>query len=1143
MAEMAEMAVVDGEEDEEQRTPEEDEVRALEEDLARLREVDALLDRVSKEPGSNTAGYVEGSEKNLPVAAAGAVQLFCATQVRPGLGKMFACLTPAASGRSQAGSVNSSRTSLRKSFLKRKSQRQYASPEETAAALGRLRASTSGGSSQPLDANDFCDRCASLLDEDGTCARCGIAPDETSSSGDLELENMVHSRLSVSRRTRMRRATLAKFENAARRRVNTMDAGFRRRLEEARKTFQDENAQRRLNRAKTLRQGFFSGESMHEMLDAFRAANIESDVFSELRREDSPRRHHRGSVAQSSFGTEDVVDIPEEDEELYNRDIDEYLAESLERMKRNKALMAKGEKQLHVAKIKHIKVLRNNLLTEQAKLIANVRAQSKAVIKGLRKHVAELNKSITKKLREEDDADGDDDASAAAKAYSRSVSRAAADSSGGRSTGGEGDEEDEDFEGFYDQHRKRINMAQQLLQQRFEARLDRLQEELATTMSHLNDLELEQYYPKSMNWKVRLNSGDGMFIGMRDVDLELLDADVEMIGGAELGTVEINVTNIEAVVGIYQFSIDGSTVQSKLLRGLLTPTVNRLDLNIKGTWRIKLRFQKGEENADHRPMWIKEGSEFKLELTKHMSGASLVRLPDRVVRWLTTQLIPQVISNAVMLSLPTRLGAFFRNPPNSLRLDGKIKMRGEIPPRVWTAPLVAPTASAELARRAMGLTSDEAVLLDLLLRGDLATTAGFHRKAVSIYRLYKWRLQYASIPLARLEKILGEVESDKNLQTHVENAELLSPPSGWLLQLVNRVCELARKPVSFDLEIHGVEADINVQQMIAISTGMYLDGLEHEAEVALGRRAKLAAEKKVNDAKANVANIERVVQNTAALLSDRVSLDLRAGLTGGLTSGIIMMHISNFMAQLLLPADFEWQQLFGEARITSRGYNLTIKGQSGPGEEEYTLSANHQFVDPEEYPFATPPGEDARATIRNLQLNLFPNGARAGTVRLAAETVRASLYMATLGEATFPLPDEETATLAGSVHTRSSVGERDASFGKDDETDEKVEELLQRSRTLVSGLWSRYEATQADLHPEAEQPRQIQHPTLPTFMTSENHDLFFDIRGLKIEAVRETGSDHKETIRVTVRPSSEDLDPGVVVAAAHLRFTLSEVFD
>ena len=53
-----------------------------------------------------------------------------------------------------------------------------------------------------------------------------------------------------------------------------------------------------------------------------------------------------------------------------------------------------------------------------------------------------------------------------------------------------------------------------------------LTDKLIYMIRHLNELELEQYFPKCMQWKVRLNSGDGLFIGMRDVDLEMLDADI-----------------------------------------------------------------------------------------------------------------------------------------------------------------------------------------------------------------------------------------------------------------------------------------------------------------------------------------------------------------------------------------------------------------------------------------------------------------------------------------------------------------------------------------------------------------------------------------------------------------------------------------
>ena len=255
-----------------------------------------------------------------------------------------------------------------------------------------------------------------------------------------------------------------------------------------------------------------------------------------------------------------------------------------------------------------------------------------------------------------------------------------------------------------------------------ELSLDAMQADLETCMRHLRELELEHYFPKCMQWKVRLNGGDGMFIGMRDVDLEMLDAAFEMGRGREdaAGTVVLEVREIRAVLGIYELSINGNTAMSKLLRALVTPTVNRLDLEVAGTWRLVLGYEPGDSRAGTRGRWVKRESVFDLQLRKHSTGASLLLLPERVIRWLTTSLLPRVISSSVMLSLPLQLGGFFAQARNVARLQGKLQLRGDIPPRVWCAPLVGSTASAALARRAMGISDDEAVLLDLALRSDLA---------------------------------------------------------------------------------------------------------------------------------------------------------------------------------------------------------------------------------------------------------------------------------------------------------------------------------------------------------------------------------------------------------------------------------------
>jgi hypothetical protein len=168
---------------------------------------------------------------------------------------------------------------------------------------------------------------------------------------------------------------------------------------------------------------------------------------------------------------------------------------------------------------------------------------------------------------------------------------------------------------------------------------------------------------------------------------------------------------------------------------------------------------------------------FDLQLRKHSTGASLLLLPERMIRWLTTSLLPSVISSNVMLSLPLQLGGFFAQSRNVARMQGKLQLRGDIPPRVWCAPLVGSTASAALARRAMGISDDKAVLLDLALRSDLAlcsdlaTAAGLQQKSASMSRIFKWRLQYASQPLERLEPLLRLVASDPHvLLQHLESS-------------------------------------------------------------------------------------------------------------------------------------------------------------------------------------------------------------------------------------------------------------------------------------------------------------------------------------------------------------------------------------
>mmetsp|Transcript_7755 Transcript_7755/g.13626 ORF Transcript_7755/g.13626 Transcript_7755/m.13626 type:complete len:1106 (-) Transcript_7755:216-3533(-) len=1063
-----------------------------------------------------------------------------------GRSSVLACLAPLRRTRERLKQINKARKQL-----------QHEAGEGTLHKMGHLVNRLSVRSE-----DQFCRHCgARKNDSEEICQACG------SGSAD-DLSEMQSHRLSVRRQNQARKTTLNKYievmNRTTRKGVNTMDAGFRARLDDSRKVFHAIAANERLKQANNIRERFFGTEGTKQ--DGINSLSLNNDrvdrpkvnVFEELHRDDSSNSGSGGdsSDIEPSFSL-DLVDVPESEEVRYNEDVDKYLAKSLVHLETDHKAVAKMQKLAHQEKLAYVKQLRHRLLSEQDHLIATLRSKSKVVIAGLRKQIKNLTSLLQQQTRESLNLDKESlehiaEITALSKAFSSTTTNHGTDS-----------------DLFHEEYQKQLDRKgshSSLLQEAYEKRTETMQEQLAIAVQHLDKLELEVYFPKVMQWKLRLSGGDGLFIGMRDVDLEMLDGDFVIGRGDEPGTIQMQVTKIRAIVGIYQLSINGSTATSKLLRGLLTPTVNRLDLEISGNWNLMLRYKPGDDETDKRPKWVKEKSVFDLHLSKQTSGAGLLTLPKRVIEWITTSLLPTVISSSIMLSIPTRLGVFFQHPQNYVHLGGKFKVKGDIPPRVWVAPLVGPTASAKLARRAMGLSDEEAVLLDLMFRSDLATQAGFHRKAISMARLYKWRLQYASMPLSRLAKFMELIETNPHVLLQAARdgpgatTDKAPAPSQWAYQILKRVCELAAKPGTLDILVTEVELDININQGLDVFTGSYLDALQHEADFASGSRALRVAKRKLKQGKEYVTQVEKGFETYGAMLSKRIDFDFSFLGMGGLISGIMIASIHDLEAQLKLPETFSWSWLMGQAEELSEGMDFTLSGSAGPGNGEYTLKAKHKWVNPADaaFPHDATVDDDARAVIRDVQLNLFPRDGVPGSINLYANSLRASLFMAALAEMTMLDPDEEVSPPNDLLHRVASHNRTTSEFLEEPQVGSSVDELLDHSRAILADLWGRYATSRDATKPrnvfshhnsisdpvkQAEVKARLQ-GVLPAIMTDERYDLQLDLRGLKIAAIREIGKDLKGAVRVTLAKSKHSgVAEGECTASLHIRFSIAEFFE
>jgi len=962
---------------------------------------------------------------------------------------------------------------------------------------------------------------------------------------------------------RVRRETLKKYKevlavNNGRRRADTMDKGFRARMKKqvGQQNPKKEEVEQRVNLAYEFRDKFFQNKARPDMRGLLSKGKnqhlfVRANQFisqSDARKSKGSRRTSVQSVgsrksksrgrAQSEIRP-DLMDVPEEEDKDYMIAIDNVLQESF------REFQVIDDAEDTEARINEVKTLRSNLLNEQTNLISQVKHDSKRVIKGLRHHIQVLKQSLKEEMSKQDDIDPDISEMEAAKfAFSSTFNPATAGS--------------DSYDTIFQRERNTTEKANEILQKNFEKRLDKLQEELATASYHLNELELEQYYPKCMQWKVRVNSGDGLFIGIRDADLASLDCDFRLLGQGNVKgkqVVTLRMSNIDCRVGLYQFSIDGTTAKAKLLRGLFTPTVNRLDLELGGTWDIELTYIDRKSSSDNHSKWHVSKNNFNLNLKKQASGAGMLRLPDKIISWLVTSLLPSVMSSSLQDAIPVRFGKFLQDPDNVASVEGKVQIRGDVPPQVWCAPLVGPAMYSEHARRLIGLGFEEAVLLDIMCRSAMSKNAGFHGKSVSIHRLFKWRLQFASQSTSKLRKILRIIETDPTLarQFSEEHEGEVNTPEGWLLQLIDRVCELSVKPISFHLEIHTLNVSADMRHLLDFLAGTYIESLEHEVEKIGGSRAAkvaekrlIAAQKRLDDAQASLKTLIPVVRNT-------ISCNFGFMVLGGVRAGVMATLIENLNADLKLPPNFSLHKHMGEALLISQGYNLSVQGEQNGS--VYTLKARHKWLHERDslFPVDDVPEDDAQLTMQDVSLNVFPSNSELGTVSLKAGTLQGSLLLPTLAEMTmdyYPYFPDQVAQAKGkpTENPRKSRKEkksvRYAAFAAGGSSSGSV--VVDSSRKMVSDLWRRYKdisGAAKEQEPGTDFRRDIlqgDHTLLPKVLCDDSSDLHIDVRGLKVQVVREKSSyDGGETIRLSINStSSKD-----ACAVLHRRLDLTHLFD
>ena len=96
--------------------------------------------------------------------------------------------------------------------------------------------------------------------------------------------------------------------------------------------------------------------------------------------------------------------------------------------------------------------------------------------------------------------------------------------------------------------------------------------------------QIEQKFPASMRWVLRMQPEKNLFIGIRDIDIESITAKFDIKG--RKGGIRLHVYDVEAAISVYELKICGSTQTAKMLSNILSPT--RIDLKVYGEWLMPL---------------------------------------------------------------------------------------------------------------------------------------------------------------------------------------------------------------------------------------------------------------------------------------------------------------------------------------------------------------------------------------------------------------------------------------------------------------------------------------------------------------------------------------------------------------------------
>ena len=739
------------------------------------------------------------------------------------------------------------------------------------------------------------------------------------------------------------------------------------------------------------------------------------------------------TVGDSEAFAIDVVDLPDGvNEDTYNEKADKFLKEQFKHMHdgqkegkttavgagflwtpANKVALSPEEKLALKAVSARIKEIKSELLAEQQEYVTSVKKRAGAMLKGLDKHIKVLSSNLKQKMAEFNDSEKNRNGKF--RNLHRLRSAQLRQEEGGSMATSETSvaaetlntikrwfwmAEDEPAVGESENLQGNIFLADKLhkAEQDLLQDIRQMSEELELARNEKWAVEVERFFPKRMRWKLRINAGDGSCLGFQDLDFDSIVGNATLKMGEERGVISLQIRDIAASIGISNFSVKGATVRSQVTKMVLTPTVNRLDFHLAGDWTLVLKYEPATEQNNYQAKWVEDKQRSTLEslrLNREMSGLSALRLPKKIIEYLATSLIPSAINESVKNSFSPSLGnTLLEKSHNKIVLEGKIKIEQDINSKVWRAPFVGNTMSAKMARESLHLSDEEATWLDLLLRGKLATDAGFRRKTSSMYRLHKWRLLYAAQPVSRLKEICQLIQQDSSVygfgqpkdenldgrQSFADSKENSTDkvPEDWLFQIIDSVEDFADKEVKCKLELYKIDFDLDLTNVVRFFADSHLISLEEQALNAKSQNAKRAATKRKVATEQRIKNAQVWFSNTVMpLLTRNYYANVNGYLQGGLDAGSLGLTLQDFSGGVFMN-NFSYDALLGWSPSKLSGWNLNIQGdqdQTNSNETAYSIRFKHKFMDKEDELYDRDHSdEDARVTMKDVDLKLFPRG-------------------------------------------------------------------------------------------------------------------------------------------------------------------------